>query len=65
MHPVINRKLCKGCEACIDVCPNGLFEKVGGKIVVRGTHRCICCQDCVDVCENGAISLIQDPRENL
>jgi len=59
MLPVvkISSSKCNQCGACVNVCPRGVFEKKGEKVVVKQADACILCKACVDVCENRAITV--------
>ena len=60
---VVDIDRCKGCEVCIDVCPEdtiGMSKKVNGKgyhymEVVNDT--CIGCANCAVVCPDGVITV--------
>lgn len=55
--PQINRDLCTGCRACVDVCPVQALAQVGGKAIVACPDRCTYCVACEDICPEGAIAL--------
>ena len=46
---------CAICGDCIDVCPLGLIERQGWKMVVH--EGCTNCGDCADICPVEAIHL--------
>lgn len=46
---------CKGCEECLDVCPDGAIEGKKGYIHMIDEYECSQCGKCMDVCEHGAI----------
>mgnify|MGYP006300683125 CR=1 FL=1 len=48
-------ELCTGCNRCIEVCPQEVFERVGKAVEVRNRDRCIECGACMMNCEFGAI----------
>jgi len=60
---VVDIDRCKGCEVCIDACPEntiGMSKKVNGKgyhymEVVNDT--CIGCANCAVVCPDGVITV--------
>jgi NAD-dependent dihydropyrimidine dehydrogenase PreA subunit len=45
---------CRGCGACVDVCPVGAMTLVEGKAHVD-EETCTRCEACVDACPEGAI----------
>ena len=48
--PVINTQLCNGCQACVDICPDGVYEMRDGKAVVIAAEDCSGCEACIPVC---------------
>lgn len=60
--PVIAPDRCEGCDACVRLCPNGVFAidesaEDGGCGYEIEPARCTGCGLCVDVCEADAITL--------
>lgn len=57
--PVINYYKCVGCEACVDVCNNEIFESYifDDKVMVEVNTDGFCpqCNDCQSYCEHDAI----------
>jgi UDP-glucose 4-epimerase len=51
---------CEGCGACVETCPFGAIEIVGGK-AVHGSS-CRRCGRCAKACPNGAVSISWDPE---
>jgi NAD-dependent dihydropyrimidine dehydrogenase PreA subunit len=51
----INRELCGGCGACVDVCPVEAIQLVDQRAMIVDA-LCTQCDDCADVCPNGAIN---------
>ncbi len=47
---------CVGCQACADVCPNGVHTFVDGEHRLERTH-CTACGRCVEACLPGALEL--------
>jgi NAD-dependent dihydropyrimidine dehydrogenase PreA subunit len=56
MYPVINKKLCVECGACIDECEKSVFgiNEVGA--YVASPENCTGCGNCDDYCLQGAIT---------
>lgn len=60
----IDRNLCKGCELCVQACPQRVLAK-SRKINIKGyfpaeveePFRCIGCQMCALTCPDVAISI--------
>ncbi len=50
---------CRGCGACVDVCPNQVLAVIDGRAHTVAVHasRCIRCGGCAAVCPNGALLL--------
>jgi len=48
---------CKGCQMCVNVCPHGVFEIVGGKAGIVDLEACMECGACAKNCPFGAISV--------
>lgn len=51
----IDRGLCLGCGACIDVCPGDLLALAEGKSSLRAAGQCWTCLSCAKVCPQRAI----------
>jgi NAD-dependent dihydropyrimidine dehydrogenase PreA subunit len=60
MEMQINVDLCTGCSACVEVCPNGAMQLIGG-LAVLDQAACTQCQSCVDACPAGAIVAFELP----
>lgn len=58
--PEIDGTKCNGCDACMRICPHGVFELSdnGAAIEYRiQPAQCTGCQLCKDVCDQGAVTL--------
>ncbi|MEW5949112.1 MAG: 4Fe-4S binding protein [Thermodesulfobacteriota bacterium] len=53
---IVNQERCKGCNACVDICPMGTIAVQGGKASVDA-QNCVGCGACVNICPAGAINL--------
>lgn len=51
----IDLDLCTGAGECVDVCPEDVYEIVGGKVTVPNIGDCSECAACDGVCPNDAI----------
>lgn len=63
----IERELCKGCELCIPVCPEGIlalgeeFNPSGHLTVhILDEGRCTGCQKCALICPDVAIRILRE-----
>ena len=65
---------CKGCNLCIDTCPNGLFEEASAQnepnqqgfvpVVMNWPEYCVNCMRCVDICPDDAFLVPEFPQPN-
>jgi len=54
----VNIELCKGCERCIDACPQDILNAKGYRYsVVSDESRCIGCRLCAISCPDVAIEV--------
>jgi ferredoxin len=53
----IHEDLCKKCGLCVEICPEGLFQRSGPGSPPKVTRQRLCsvCGHCVSVCKTGAI----------
>ena len=54
--PAVNKDICTGCGACINVCPADAIELVNGIAQINNV-KCRNCQVCVVECPVEAIKL--------
>jgi NAD-dependent dihydropyrimidine dehydrogenase PreA subunit len=54
----IDYKKCTTKKTCIDVCPVGVFELKGKKVVVAHEDQCIGCHACEASCPENAITVV-------
>ena len=57
----IDKELCSGCGACIEVCTEGalFMDDNRAQLDVR---LCTACEACLDACPNGAITAVITPK---
>ncbi len=60
-HGVVKQDMnrCNGCQACILVCPKGVFGQSGGRNEIAPINReeCFACNACVTQCPKNALSI--------
>ncbi|MDR3344438.1 MAG: ferredoxin family protein [Oscillospiraceae bacterium] len=57
MSIAINKKLCIGCGACVEICPGSLPILRNGKALLPRPERCWGCCSCLKDCPVQAIAL--------
>ncbi len=70
---IVDREKCKGCEACIDVCPSNIinisdkgFNKLGFNFVEQSnSEKCKGCGLCALVCPEAAIEVIRNEKTKI
>ena len=55
--PMIDKRRCTGCGACVTNCPTGALALVGKLAVVTRPDACTYCVRCESVCQEDAVSL--------
>ena len=48
---------CQFCQTCVSVCPMGVYEVQGDKVVVADQDSCIACRACEASCPTEAITV--------
>ena len=54
---VYNAEKCSGCNRCVEVCPQNVFEMRDKRAALTDRDRCMECGACAKNCEFGAISV--------
>jgi len=54
----VDTEKCDGCEECVGICPNEVFEMSDDKSSVTGAE-CEYCESCLGVCPSGAITITE------
>jgi NAD-dependent dihydropyrimidine dehydrogenase PreA subunit len=58
----IDRLLCTGCAACVDVCPSGALRMDGEPVPTLVSALCDECLACLEACSTGAIQRLTSPQ---
>ncbi len=53
----LNEEFCKGCEICVEICPNKCLEMKGFYPVVKDINLCSKCMLCELECPDFAITI--------
>lgn len=67
-HVIINKDICKGCELCMEACPQnslGLSKSInlsGYRYVELNQDNCTGCINCALVCPEAAITVYRQPK---
>ncbi|MGW8271890.1 MAG: indolepyruvate ferredoxin oxidoreductase subunit alpha [Thermodesulfovibrionales bacterium] len=56
---VVNAEKCEGCEECVNICPQEVFEMGDGKSVPVNTAECVFCESCLGVCPTSVITITE------
>jgi 2-oxoglutarate ferredoxin oxidoreductase subunit delta len=71
-HIVIDEDLCKGCELCTTVCPQGDLVQMANHFNIKGYRpsifvdpedRCTGCTLCAMMCPDMVITVYRTPRK--
>ncbi|HDP35088.1 MAG TPA: 4Fe-4S dicluster domain-containing protein [Candidatus Hydrogenedentes bacterium] len=57
MTVLIDAKLCAGCAACIDACPNDAITLNEDIVAVMNEDKCLDCGACIDECPARAMEM--------
>jgi ferredoxin len=55
----IDAAKCEGCEECVTICPNGVFQMSDGKSNPLQDMECVFCESCLGVCPSSAITITE------
>jgi 2-oxoglutarate ferredoxin oxidoreductase subunit delta len=68
---VVNENICKGCELCIQACPQesiGLSDQVniiGYRYAILVRDNCTGCVNCALVCPEAAITVYRQSKQSM
>jgi ferredoxin len=55
----VNAEKCEGCEECVNICPNSVFQMSAGKSDPHQAGECVFCESCIGVCPSSAITITE------
>ncbi|HDI61173.1 MAG TPA: 4Fe-4S dicluster domain-containing protein [Desulfobacteraceae bacterium] len=55
----VDSEKCIGCEECVDICPEDVYEMQDEKSVPVNEENCVGCESCLEVCEQDAITITE------
>jgi NAD-dependent dihydropyrimidine dehydrogenase PreA subunit len=53
----VDNDKCTGCEECVGICPNEVFQMNDGKSDPYQGAECVFCESCLGVCPGEAITI--------
>lgn len=56
---VVDTEKCTGCEECVGICPNEVFQMTDGKSDPYQAAECVFCESCLGVCPTSAITITE------
>ena len=63
-----DKKLCVGCNKCVNVCPNDVMipnPEKGKEPIVIFAEECWFCGGCVEECPNSALTLVAPAKQRV
>lgn len=57
MPAFVLAELCRGCQSCVRVCPQGAIVMKGNLAIVNPS-TCMDCEECYQTCMQGAITTV-------
>lgn len=55
----VNAATCDGCEECVNVCPQQVFQLTDKKSDPYQTTECVFCESCIGVCPTNSITITE------
>jgi len=55
----VDTEKCEGCEECVNVCPNEVFQMTDGKSDPYQGSECVFCESCLGVCPAECITITE------
>jgi len=53
----VDNDKCTGCEECVSICPNEVFQMTDEKSDPYQGAECVFCESCLGVCPSEAITI--------
>lgn len=58
-HVDIDNAKCEGCEECVTICPQEVFQMNNDKSEPVNASECVFCESCLGVCPSEAITITE------
>ncbi len=55
----VDNDKCTGCEECVSICPNEVFQMADDKSDPYQGAECVYCESCLGVCPGEAITITE------
>lgn len=55
----VNGEKCEGCDECVTICPQEVFEMQESKSNPVNAAECVFCESCLGVCPSDAITITE------
>jgi NAD-dependent dihydropyrimidine dehydrogenase PreA subunit len=55
----VDPEKCEGCEECVSICPNEVFQMSDGKSSPDAGGECENCESCLGVCPTDVITITE------
>ncbi len=55
----VDAEKCEGCEECVTICPNEVFQMADDKSQPDAGGECENCESCLGVCPTDAITITE------
>ena len=58
-HVAVDNEKCEGCDECVTICPQEVFEVSDSKSDPVNAGECVFCESCLGVCPTEAITITE------